>query len=158
MGGFRLRSRSSLDTASRSEQVRQARRKFEEKEKAKEEKYAREQSKKRERADTKEAQRQLRKGSSSGLASGRTSSSTENRPALSRRNTEPVGVIGEKDSDPFGQGYHSVARGEMPTAKADEVAFTPAPRRSKTAKRKTTGTWTSFVLWLRTRLLKLGRR
>ncbi|KAH8174466.1 hypothetical protein LIA77_05885 [Sarocladium implicatum] len=148
MGGFRLRSRSSLDTASRSEQVRQARRKFEEKEKAKEEKYAREQTKKRERADTKEAQRQLRKGSTSGLASSRTSSSTEIRPTISRRNTEPVGVIGEKDNDPFGQGYDSVRRGDRPTAKADDVTFTPAPRRSKTAKRKTTADmaeWSSTV-------------
>lgn len=158
MGGFRLRSRSSLDTVTRQEQVRQARRKFEEKEKAKEEKYARAETKKRERADTKEAQKQLRKGSSSGLASGRTSSSTEIRPTASRKNTGPQGVIGEKDGDPFGQGYDSVQTGRKPQAKAEEVLFAPAPRRSKTAKRKTTGTWTSFVLWLRTRLLKLGRR
>ncbi|KAK0391998.1 hypothetical protein NLU13_1496 [Sarocladium strictum] len=158
MGGFRLRSRSSLDTATRQEQVRQARRKFEEKEKAKEEKYARAETKKRERADTKEAQRQLRKGSFSGLASGRTSSSTEIQPTASRKNTGTTGIIGEKDGDPFGQGYDSVQTGERPQAKAEEVVFTPAPRRSKTAKRKTTGAWTSFVLWLRTRLLKLGRR
>lgn len=158
MSGFRLRSRSSLDTATRQEQVRQARRKFEEKEKAKAEKYALAETKRRERADTKEAQKQLRKGSSSGLASGRTSSSTEIRPTISRKSTGTAGVIGEKDGDPFGQGYDSVQTGQRPQAKAEEVVFTPAPRRSKTAKRKTTGAWTSFVLWLRTRLLKLGRR
>ncbi|KAL2211766.1 hypothetical protein CC79DRAFT_1317836 [Sarocladium strictum] len=158
MGAFRLRSRSSLDTATRQEQVRQARRKFEEKEKAKAEKYARAESKKRERADTKEAQRQLRKGSSGGLASGRTSSSTEARPTMSRESPSPVGIIGEKDHDPYGQGYDSVRTGARPQAKAEEVVFTPAPRRAKTAKRKTTGAWTSFVLWFRTRLLKMGRR
>ncbi|KAH7034725.1 uncharacterized protein B0I36DRAFT_83522 [Microdochium trichocladiopsis] len=55
--GFpRLRAKSDLDTATRADQVREARRKFEEKERAKEEKYAREDIKRRERADTKKAQ------------------------------------------------------------------------------------------------------
>jgi len=51
----RLRSRSEVDTASRAEQIREARRKFDERERAKEEKYDREQIRKRERHDAKEA-------------------------------------------------------------------------------------------------------
>ncbi|KAI1251332.1 hypothetical protein MGN70_005900 [Eutypa lata] len=55
--GFpRLRAKSDLDTATRADHLREARRKFERKERAKEEKYAREEIKRRERADTKRAQ------------------------------------------------------------------------------------------------------
>ncbi|KAG4221210.1 hypothetical protein PC116_g30313, partial [Phytophthora cactorum] len=54
--GFpRLRAKSDLDTATRAEHLREARRKFELREKAKEEKYAREEIKRRERADNKRA-------------------------------------------------------------------------------------------------------
>lgn len=166
MNGFRLRSRSEVDTVTRQEQVRQARRKFEEKERAKEEKYAREQVRKRERADTKEAQRfersqtQNRKTSfgTAGLSSGRNSTSTDQRPAASRKSTS-----GQERPDGPGEsvdfatrGYDSVPTGEAPDAKADNVHFEPSRRR--TTKRKTTGTWTAFVLWFRTRLLKMGRR
>lgn len=51
----RLRSHSEVDSAARQEQIRKARRKFEERERAKEEKYDREQVHKRDRRDTKEA-------------------------------------------------------------------------------------------------------
>ncbi|KAL7943088.1 hypothetical protein V8C42DRAFT_113168 [Trichoderma barbatum] len=138
MNGFRLRSRSEMDTSTRQEQVREARRKFEAKEKEKEEKYAREQIRKRERADAKEAQKnektqaQKRKtsfGHTSTLSSARNSSSV-------REKTE---------SDPLNGGQ------------AQEPQF-QAPSRSKTAKRRTNSLWTAFMLWLRTRLLKLARR
>ncbi|VUC37735.1 unnamed protein product [Clonostachys rosea] len=161
MNNFRLRSRSDVDTATRQEQVRAARQKFDEKERAKEEKYAREQSRKRERADTKEAQRieraqagHHRKGSNS----GRTSCSTDIRPVFSRRNTgkSTFDTASEKATDFVSRGYREMAPAQSPQPQADNVQF-EIPRRS-TAKRKTTGTWTAFVLWFRTRLLKLGRR
>lgn len=163
MGGFRLRSRSEVDTATRQEQVRQARRKFEEKERAKEEKYAREQVRKRERADTKEAQRferaqtqPLRPSFGTGLSSARNSGSMEVRPRKSTTSgAERLDGAGEK-VDFATRGYDSVPSGEAPEAKTDDVRFEPSRRR--VTKRKTTGTWTAFVLWLRTRLLKLGRR
>ncbi|KAL7939469.1 hypothetical protein V8C35DRAFT_9244 [Trichoderma chlorosporum] len=138
MNGFRLRSRSEMDMSTRQEQVREARRKFEAKEKEKEEKYAREQIRKRERADAKEAhkneraQAQKRKtsfGHTSTLSSARNSSSV-------REKTE---------SDPLNGGQ------------AQDAQFQP-PSRSKTAKRRTNSLWTAFMLWLRTRLLKLARR
>ncbi|KAH6609201.1 hypothetical protein Trco_002547 [Trichoderma cornu-damae] len=130
MNGFRIRSRSEMDTATRQEQVREARRKFEAKEKEKEEKYAREQIRKRERADAKEAQRRKTSfGHTSALSSARNSSSV-------REKTE---------SDPLNGGS---AQGAQPQA----------PSRSKSAKRRTNSLWTAFILWLRTRLLKLARR
>ncbi|KAB5549715.1 hypothetical protein GE09DRAFT_181782 [Coniochaeta sp. 2T2.1] len=53
----RLRSRSEVDTATRQEQIRQARRKFEERERAKEAKYEREEVERRNRQANKEASR-----------------------------------------------------------------------------------------------------
>ncbi|KND91377.1 hypothetical protein TOPH_03953 [Tolypocladium ophioglossoides CBS 100239] len=151
--GFRLRSRSEVDTATRQEQVREARRKFEAKERAKEEKYAREQVRKRERADSKEAQKQereqtrLRKGSHASLASATNSNGCPHR----RRGTgsKADGADDSNQKGPFS--------GQAPQAQADDVQF-KSSKRAKTAKHKTVGVWTAFMLWLRTRLLKLGRR
>lgn len=158
MSGFRIRSRSDIDTATRQEQVREARRKFEAKEREKEEKYAREQIRRRERADAKEAQKferaqaQFRKGSVGGnsISSGRNSSSTDIRPAASAGSREKSAAFSSRS-------YDGVAAGQTPSARADDVHFRTATR-SKSAKRKTNGVWTAFVLWLRTRLLKMGRR
>ncbi|KAF7555049.1 hypothetical protein G7046_g6648 [Stylonectria norvegica] len=169
MNGFRIRSRSDIDTATRQEQVREARRKFEEKEKVKEEKYAREQIRKQERADTKEAQQRVGggkphthdRGGSFGhsrISCDRTSSSTDVRPTISRKNTAPM--LGESSAEKLSfasRGYDSVSTGQNPRPRTDGVHFEPT-RRNTTTKRKTTGAWTAFVLWFRTRLLKLGKR
>ncbi|CAM1504489.1 Fc.00g020800.m01.CDS01 [Cosmosporella sp. VM-42] len=164
MNGFRIRSRSDIDTATRQEQVREARRRFEEKERAKEEKYAREQIRKQERQDNKEASR-LHKNHGHGrkssfgqsrISSDRTSSITDVRPCVSRKNTGTLDSSAEKLAF-ASRGYDSVPPGQIPRARADGVHFQPT-RRNTTTKHKTTGAWTAFVLWLRTRLLKLGRR
>ncbi|KAM5355388.1 hypothetical protein ACJ41O_002034 [Fusarium nematophilum] len=166
MGGFRLRSRSEVDTATRQEHVREARRKFEEKEKAKEEKYAREQIRKQERAESREAHRlnkHGRKGSvgASRISCDRASSTTDVRPSASRKNTGTglgLGLGSDNEKVDFAsRGYDTVATGQTPRARTDDVHF-QSSRRTNTAKRKTTSAWTAFVLWLRTRLLKLGRR
>jgi hypothetical protein len=166
MNNFRIRSRSDVDTATRQEHVRAARRKFEEKEKAKEEKYAREQVRKRERADTKEAHR-LEKAQSrtKGTYSARNSTSAEARPSLTRKSTSHSRAD-EHDETPstspidsnFGSRvYDDMEPGRSPSARADDVHF-ESSKRSRATKRKSAGTWTAFVLWFRTRLLKLGRR
>ncbi|KAM0477896.1 hypothetical protein ACHAPX_005663 [Trichoderma viride] len=139
MNGFRLRSRSEMDTVSRQEQVREARRKFEAKEREKEEKYAREQIRKRERADAKEAQKTER-----AQASKRKTSFGHTSTLSSARNSSSVRE--KNESEPLNGG-------DRP---ADEQF--QAPSRSKTAKRRTNSLWTAFILWLRTRLLKLARR
>ncbi|KAL6876742.1 hypothetical protein J3F83DRAFT_418556 [Trichoderma novae-zelandiae] len=134
MNGFRLRSRSEMDSSTRQEQVREARRKFEAKEKEKEEKYAREQIKKRERADAKEAHKMER-----AQAQKRKTSFGYTTPISSARNSSSVRE--KTESDPLNGG-------EAPET----------PSRSKSAKRRTNSLWTAFILWLRTRLLKLARR
>ncbi|EHK40283.1 uncharacterized protein TrAtP1_006361 [Trichoderma atroviride] len=139
VNGFRLRSRSEMDTVSRQEQVREARRKFEAKEREKEEKYAREQIRKRERADAKEAQKTER-----AQASKRKTSFGHTSTLSSARNSSSVRE--KNESEPLNGGDRA----------ADEQF--QAPSRSKTAKRRTNSLWTAFILWLRTRLLKLARR
>ncbi|KAL7926881.1 hypothetical protein ACQKWADRAFT_278874 [Trichoderma austrokoningii] len=122
INGFRLRSRSEMDSVSRQEQVREARRKFEAKEREKEEKYAREQIRKREKTE----RRKTSFGHTSTLSSARNSSSVREK-----NEAEPLNGRAAGDA---------------------------APSRSKTAKRRTNSLWTAFILWLRTRLLKLARR
>ncbi|KAL3958708.1 hypothetical protein ACCO45_006870 [Purpureocillium lilacinum] len=149
MGGFRLRSRSEVDTFTRQEHVREARRKFEAKERAKEEKYAREQSRK-EAHKQERGQPRLRKeshGSQPGAI---------NTAGLHRRRTPKPDVATEEPNE---KGVHAgqEADGILDSQpRADSVQF-KSPKRTKTAKHKTMGVWTSFMLWLRTRLLKLGR-
>jgi hypothetical protein len=168
MSGFRLRSRSEVDTVTRQENVREARRKFEEKEKAKEEKYAREQIRKQERAESREALRfnkNGRKGSfaTSRMSCDRMSTSIDIRPTISRKTTGNgngvgLGLTNENEKVEFAaSSYDTAHRGTTPGSRADDVHF-QSTHRTNTAKRKTNSAWTAFVLWLRTRLLKLGRR
>jgi hypothetical protein len=168
MGGFRLRSRSEVDTSTHQEQVREARRKFEAKERAKEEKYAREQLRKQERAESKVAHKQekshsrLRKGSSGhgSVSSSTMSSGTDLRISSSSRKHGPgLGLGYAQEKVDFSLPDHEIplAGGQTAPSRADEVQF-KSPKRSKTAKRKTMGVWTAFMLWLRTRLLKMGRQ
>ncbi|KYK57445.1 hypothetical protein DCS_04454 [Drechmeria coniospora] len=151
MSGFRLRSRSDVDTFSRQEQVREARRKFEAKQRAKDEKYNREQNRKRERADSKEAQKLDRahsrspKGSHASLPVG-TVSVNAHRTRVSNPDRDMDDLLDEK---PTTTG--------LPDPRAEDVQF-KSPRRTRSAKHKTASAWTVFMLWLRTQFVKLGRR
>ena len=158
-GAFRIRSRSEVDTMTRQEQVREARRKFEEKEKAKEEKYAREQERKLERP-----QCQGRKGSLP-IVGGRSSSSTDPRPSTSRKSTGTSGQAAAaaaaaaeeaEKSNLTSLDYDRTTAGQAPEPRAEGVRFN-TPKR-KAAKRKTRSAWISFMIRLRTWLLNLGRK
>ncbi|KOS19142.1 hypothetical protein ESCO_000523 [Escovopsis weberi] len=144
LNGFRIRSRSDVDTHARQEQVREARRKFEAKQKEKDEKYAREQVRKRERADAKEAlkfERQQAQRRKSSL--GHCSVVSNHRASTSFRE-KVAGCFAPCDDDDEDD-------------RTDDGIFN-INSRSKSAKRRTTSVWTAFVLWLRTRFIKLGRR
>lgn len=220
-GGFpRLRAKSDLDTATRAEGLRAARRKFELKEKAKEEKYAREEIKRRERADNKRAQEAERQAAAalreekaararqdaaelheamllrkqqqqqthhhhghgyhhrrkvSGTSSGRPSMSTIARPSMSgtrpstshNRNNGGGGGASPtplEDIEKFVSSNYDSLDARSPPAFGDEAgtASTAAStgggaRRSNTAKKRTHSAWHMFVLWLRTKLLRVGK-
>ncbi|GJD02995.1 hypothetical protein ColKHC_11820 [Colletotrichum higginsianum] len=168
--GFRLRSRSDLDSNYHQERIRQERHRWEEKERLKNEKRDKEEMRKRERADIREAQRHEREQQmmmrreakeaarkQSFSHSARNSSSDMIRPSISRKKTasdaEKLAMGAAQGGVEFAsRNYESTDQGQAPIA--DEAMF-EGPRRSLTAKRKTQGAWTSFVLWFRTRILRL---
>lgn len=206
--GFpRLRAKSDLDTATRVDHLREARRKFEMKERAKDEKYAREEIRRRERADTKraqEAERQaaaalkersvarareeaaeleeamLRKRPShlhrrkiSTTSSGRPSLSAARpsmsmsasaRPSISRRNTSstPFDEEPEAEAEKFASSNYDSLDARNPPSFGSEaghahgVSF-QSTRRTHSAKKKTHSAWHMFLLWLRTKLLRVGK-
>lgn len=154
LGFPRLRSRSELDAGARAEQIREARRKFDERERRDQEKAERELLRKRERQEhkqSKEIERSLRKNSTAG------SGNEAIRPTTSRKST-PTGSSrdAEKQLAFSSSNYDTVADGMRPKMgprAAEDVRF-EAPKRSNTAKQKTQGVWHGFILWLRTRLFR----
>ncbi|KAJ4290753.1 hypothetical protein N0V88_006502 [Collariella sp. IMI 366227] len=209
MAGFpRLRAKSELDTATRNENIRAARRKFEERERAKEEKYDREMIRKRERRDNKEASR-IEKGEAPGRPSfhrkrtptglsvlstssavGVTSGAQPvNDDAITHR--APSNSFGSASAPPgstnIGLGISRRKNTNSPapmTTDQEKLAFashkydsvplqTPPnigrsvrdvqfestqQRRGSSAKHKTQSYWQGFILWLRTKLLRLSSR
>jgi len=196
MAGFpRLRSHSEMDTATRIENIRAARRKFEEREREKEEKYDREMIRKRERRDNKEASR-IEKGE----VPGRPSMSRKKTPTGLSTVSEPgarssgvfsrstgVSTPGEGNGIALGIGRRRHTDNPTTTTKTekqigfaarryesvslvpqtppsfgvtvDDVRFDQAQsRRGSGAKRKTQGYWQGFLLWLRTKLLRMSAR
>lgn len=188
-GAFRLRSRSEVDTGFYREDIREARRKFEENERIKQEKYESEQRRKQERRLEKEQHRQRKANTTNNNNNNGSEMSSIGRPSFSRKRSSPPpaaavasslhtrtrsgesvlgGGLSEKttsrrdphDGAPFlSSHYEATEGGAVPSFGSDvnDVRF-ETPKRSNTAKRRTQGYWTSFVLWFRTRLLKLGRR
>lgn len=197
-GAFpRLRAKTDLDTVTRAEHLRAARRKFEIKERAKEEKYAREQIKRRERADNKRAQelekqiaqqhkeqlaamaqqeaaeleeaiqRAKHNRKISGTSSARPSLSmprpslTLGRPSMSRKNTSNLNSTSESEKF-MSSNYNNMEPSSPPAygrnaGTANSVQFTSSPKRKSAARKKTHSAWTAFILWLRTRLLRLSK-
>ncbi|ROV93415.1 hypothetical protein VMCG_08414 [Cytospora schulzeri] len=163
-GAFRLRSRSEIDTGARREDIREARRKFEEKERMKQEKYESDQRKKMERKDSKLEKTNSIIGRPS-FSRKRTPPRTASRQAaksveILRPDTIDEKVHHQRPGSAFmSSNYESTEGGEVPSFGPDvtDVRF-ETPKRANGAKRKTQSYWTSFMLWLRTRLLKMGRR
>jgi hypothetical protein len=142
--GFRIRSRSEVDTRPRTETIQEARRKFQEKEQLKEERAAREEIKaleKRQQKEAKEIDRQHR----------RSSASEHTRSKRSKSDLTSY----EKGEGLVGRDYNS-APFQTPPLPAEE-AFYPRPR-SHTAKQKTHSAWTKFLMWVRTRFLRMNKK
>ncbi|KAK0745790.1 hypothetical protein B0T18DRAFT_137191 [Schizothecium vesticola] len=201
--GFpRLRSRSELEPIVRPADVREARRRFEERERAKEEKHDREMIRKRERRDNKQAskiERESRKSSVSEVDEHRHNPGKPKRPLASRKSGTPSSAsatvsassaggsttqgfwpgpnssrdalrdeLNEKQAAGAGfasRKYESVPDGQLsppvfgpaPPPGVGDVRFEQArPRRSSNAKRKTQGMWQNFMLWLRTKILRMS--
>jgi len=169
---FRIRSRSEVDSTVRQAQIRAARRQFEDKEALKEALRDKKAARQRDVEVEKEAQKMVKKqkalvkAHSGSLASGRNSLSADaaiTRPSYSRKTTATTAhtattEMAENEKLAFASsGYDTATQGASPLA--DTVHFERTqPRRMTTAKRKTASAWTSFILWLRTKLLRAGKR
>ena len=154
---FRLRSRSEVDTAARQAHIREARRQFEDKEAQKQAQRDEKAARKRDAAMEREAAR-LVKMQKRG-ARERTSGSLDVRPSFARGDTGGTSVLEEGRASgfgaPFGASCYEDAEVEDrpdTSARAEEFAKRVSTRR------RTASVWTSFILWVRTKLLKAGRR
>ncbi|ETS75079.1 hypothetical protein PFICI_13563 [Pestalotiopsis fici W106-1] len=178
LDGFpRLRAKSDLDTATRADHVREARKKIQAKQMAKEEKYARQEIKQRERADNKRAQEAEKRAAAlqkereaakrqeeiAALAEAmpqktkhnrKISNNSSGRPSTSQRRQTFESEKGTRNNYSATE-TNSTAAFDDETGNARHVSF-QSTRRSNTAKRKTHGAWTAFILWLRTRLLRMS--
>ncbi|KAF8850376.1 hypothetical protein BDZ45DRAFT_195985 [Acephala macrosclerotiorum] len=149
--GWRVRSRSDVDTG-RAETIHEARRRFQEKEDAKEAKAAAEEIKALEKRQRKEAmnyERSARRSSGQSEATRKTRGNRSKSDLTMQQN--------EKGSDVFvGRGYDSVSAGQTPPAFGDGSHERPR-RNTNTTKAKTHSAWTKFVMWLRTRFIRLRK-
>jgi hypothetical protein len=146
--GHRIRSHSQVDSRARTESIREARRKFEEKELAKEQKAQLAEVKAIERQNLREA-KQMEK-------SARKSSVSETtRPKQSKSDL----TAQEKGGGFIGRDYNSVPVLSPPLT-TDEIPEPPRRTRTgaSTTKKKTHSAWTQFMMWLRTRFLRMGKR
>jgi hypothetical protein len=149
--GFRIRSRSEVDTYVRGETIEDARRKFREREQAKSEKAAQEEMKALEKRNLKEARR-AEKGACR---------PTSHDGTRSKRSKSDLTATNLEKADTFvGRDYDSAPL-QAPPATAADYGFDP-PQRSRTAafttRKKTHSAWTQFMMWLRTRFLRMGRK
>jgi len=143
--GFRIRSRSDTPNV-HIETVQEARRKFQERELAKEEKAAREEVRALEKRQQREAMK-IERGHRRSSASDRT---------RAKRSRSDLTSLGEKGEPFIAREYSSTGQGQNPVAGGGETFN--QPRRSGTAKRKTHSTWTKFMMWLRTRILRMSKK
>jgi hypothetical protein len=175
--GFRSRPRHSTaatDVAvTRPHDVRIARREFEEKERAKAEKERIKAERKRGRADSKELKsstKTMSPGSGSSgsdmRGSGATSASghhhTSTTPTTITTAVTTATSTGAKLSEKFFFRRNRNSPASTPTSAGGAKFETPAEaantggyRASPSVRRRTKAAWIAFVLWLRTRLLKL---
>ena len=147
--GFRIRSYSNEGHSrqqSNTETIAEARRKFEEREAAKEEKAAREEIRKRERESQKEAKR-IERGHRRSSASDATRTHRSRSDLTMQSHNEKSGSIISPHHSPM----------HNPDLENEEH-----PNRSHTTtsavKMKTHSTWTKFMMWLRTRFLRIGKK
>jgi len=146
-GKFRLRSKSEQDPATVAESIRAARQAFSEKERAKDEKVEKEQ--------LKQAQRRYKKQVKRREQESRKSSQSERKSKLKR---SPSNLVDEKTDSVGGREYETMTDG--PSTDVNTGSYRPSRRAdtTKTAKSKAQSNWLSFMVWLRTRILKLGRK
>jgi hypothetical protein len=140
--GFRLRSRSEVDTRDRAMTVQEARRRFQEKEQAKDEKAAREEIRQREKRQQKEALKIERSHRHSSASDG----------TRSKRSKSDLTMQNEKQNEGLFVPYGT-------TPITSEVDHEGDPHRTysatNNAKKKTHSAWNKLMMWIRTRFIRV---
>lgn len=139
----RIRSRNEISTLSHADAVRQARRQFEEKEAAKDRKHAQDEMKAMEKQERK---------------LGRKSATWSEGDARSKRSRSDL--TNEKIGGLVGTDYNSTTHRPPPVHTESSGQIPPRNQHpaAHSTKRRTHSMWTALVLWLRTKIFKLGRR
>jgi hypothetical protein len=147
-GGIRLRSHSEA-TKGRSETIEEARRKFHQREQAKDEKFAKEEVRALEKKNQKEA-RMVERGHrrSSASEGGRNKPPTKSDPTMQEKGFFVGGEYGSVPGQPPPNIEEEAGDGHNGTRKS-YTGFSGT-------KHKTHSTWTKFVMWLRTRFLRMS--
>jgi hypothetical protein len=155
--GFRLRSRSDVDTRDRAQTIQEARRRFQEKEQAKEEKAAREEIRQLEKRNQKEALKIERSHRQSTASDG--TRSKRSKSDLTMQN-EKRGSPGE---GPFVRGHGNPSGVASPySAPWEDFEEQQTPHSYSatiSAKKRTHSAWTKLMMWIRTRFIRIkGKR
>lgn len=148
--GFRLRSRSDAHHTN-PETIEEARRRWDMEQRAKEEKYAKEEIRKREKQHKAEAKDRM------GQGHHRRSSASE--ATRSKRSKSDLTIHQEK-SGIFGQEYTSTTV-DVPPVMDDTFGQPKQPRTTSAthnAKKKANSSFHAFLMWLRTRILRIKKR
>ncbi|KAF4617035.1 hypothetical protein G7Y89_g15113 [Cudoniella acicularis] len=151
--GFRIRSRSEVDTRVRQETIQEARRKFQEREQLKEEKAAREEIRQLEKRNLKEAREMERQHRRSSASEATATQSKRSKSDLTRN-------ISEKGDPVFARDYNNLS-GQSPPYMAEEVppaTMRKTHKKMATTKKKTHSAWTKLMMWIRTRFIRMGRK
>jgi hypothetical protein len=162
--------RHSTDILSREDQIREARRKFEEKEARKDDRHQKEAAKRRESEEAKAAKRmeKLRKSStqsdSTALRSAlrHVASDRSGEKKQRKASTASARAGAESDEHTYGRSYetyrpaHAASLPQYGTSPGESEKM-PYSTSSRPAPRRSERSWLRFSTWLQTRMLSCGR-
>ncbi|KAL1612791.1 hypothetical protein SLS60_001020 [Paraconiothyrium brasiliense] len=144
---------SPVDAQSRAASIRAARQAFEEKEAAKERKYDREVHKQAER-DTKKQykkdERERRKSESNEKKRSRSISDATSHERTSRPS------VGARQYSDHREAHTSTLPNIVATVDAEKSGYAPTPKVTKSRQAK--GRWLRFLIWFKTRFLRMGTK
>lgn len=143
------RDSPALDAQSRAASIRAARQAFEEKEAAKDRKYDREVHKQVERETRKQVKKEEREARKSESHEKKRSRSISDSTAPERASRPSVG--GRQYSD-YREAHTSTLPNHVSSVDPEKPGYSPAP---VTAARQAKGRWIRFLIWIRTRILRV---
>jgi hypothetical protein len=144
---------SPVDAQSRAASIRAARQAFEEKEAAKERKYDREAHKQVERETKKQYKKVERESRKSDSNDKKRSRSVSDATSYERTSRPSVGARQYSDHH---EAHTSTLPNLVPSANPEKSGYAPTPKVTKSRQAK--GRWLRFLIWFKTRFLRMGTK